>query len=230
MSKQLIVAIETEPNLSEAIRLLGPAFVLSTESARDFDLVFAKLLTCLKVRDELEVILVRDLAEASWEMHRYGRLRGLSLERSFKQILDFQVQRVKAQRARKQERIGTIAEHATMTPPDIAKATHLELEVLASDSDIKEILDRTPTELDHAHALEKRLSFHKDVEAVIASISRRRNEALHMLDLYRAGLGRRVDETMNEIIDAEVDEEPVQAPSVVPGSHPPVNPDKVKGE
>ena len=37
------------------------------------------------------------------------------------------------------------------------------------------------------------ISFHKDVEFIIASISKRRNEALRLLDLYRAGLGKQVE-------------------------------------
>ena len=61
---------------------------------------------------------------------------------------------------------------------------------------------------------------------MIASISKRRNEALHMLDLYRAGLGKRVDEAMSEIIDVEheVVDEPVEfeeAPRLVPSIEPP---------
>jgi hypothetical protein len=83
----------------------------------------------------------------------------------------------------------------------------------------------------HAHALEKHVSFHKDVELIVASISRRRNEALRLFDLYRAGLGKRVDEAMKEIIDAEpeVDAQPVQlleAPTAVPSGDPSINPKK----
>ena len=60
---------------------------------------------------------------------------------------------------------------------------------------------------------------------MIASISKRRNEALYMLDLYRAGLGKRVDAAISEIIDAEheVVEEPVkleEAPRLVPSMDP----------
>lgn len=200
MSRQIVT---NAPDVVEAIKLLGPALVLSTESERDFDQMFNKLLACLKVEDEFEVLLVRDLAEASWELHRYSRLRGRSFERRFRQSLDFQVQRVKAQRARKQELIGTVAAQATTKPADIAEVTALEIKVQNSVTEVDEILNRTPTELDHAHSLEKSIAFHKDVEMVIASISRRRNEALHMLDFYRFGLGKRVDQTMKEIIEVE---------------------------
>lgn len=213
-------------NHNAARALLPAPSILSTEFAVEFELLFDKLLACLKAQDALEAMLIRDLAETSWELHRYGRLRGLSFERSFKQSLDFQVQRMKAQQARKQKQIGTLAEHATQKPADIAEVAYLERKLMDSPTDMVEILKRTPTELDHARALEKHLSFHKDVELILASISRRRNEALRLLDLYRAGLGKRVDEAVKEIIDAEPevdDQQPVQllaSPSAVPSSDP----------
>jgi hypothetical protein len=213
------------PNVAELKELLGPMLVLSSESAERFEGVFDKLLACLNVQDIVEGLLIRDYAEADWEARRYSRLRTLSFERSFKQSLDFQVQRMKVQHARKQEQVSNLAEYAALKPADIAQVTRLEQKVHDSSTEVEEILKRTPKELDHAHALEKTISFHKDVEFVIASISKRRNEALHMLDLYRAGLGKRVDAAISEIIDAEheVVEEPIKledAPRLVPSMDP----------
>ena len=202
------------PEPADVIALLGPAQVLSTESASDFGRVLDKLLCCLNAQHILDVMLIRDFAETSWQIQRYSRLRGLSFERRFKESLDFQAQRLKAQHARKHERIGSLAEHATLQPADVAQATYLEEKVDASVTEVEEILKRTPSELDHAHTLEKSVAFHKDVEIVIASLSRRRNEALRTLDFYRAGLGKRVDDAMKKIIDVEhkLVEEPAKTP------------------
>lgn len=217
----------TTTRLAEMKALLPVPSILSTESAREFEEVCDKLLACMQVRDALEVILIRDFAEASWEIHRYTRLRTISFARSFRQSLDYQAQRVKAQRTRRQERVATLAEHATLKPDDIAQAMRLENDVVSVDTEVDAILARTPSELDHAHALEKNLSFHTGVESLIASISKRRNEALQLLEMYRAGLGKRVDEAMSEIIDADhnVVEEPVLlpgSPSVVPSLEAPI--------
>lgn len=221
------------PSPAEVKALVGSTLVLSTESAEQFEQVFDKLLDCLKGQDVVEGILIREYAEASWEIHRYSRLRTLSFERNIKQTLDYQVQRLKVQRTRRQERAANFAEHATRKPDDIARAVRLENNVLDVDTEVDEILKRTPSELDHAHALGKNLLFHKDVEALIASMSKRRNEVLQMLDMYRAGLGKRVDEVMSEILDGEheVVEEPVQllgSPSLVPGLEEPVGTDIAK--
>ena len=206
--------------------LLPPPSILSTESAMEFERVFDKLLICLKVQDAFEAMLIRNLAETTWELHRYGRLRGLSFERGFKQRLDYQVQHIKAQRIRQQKQVDNLAEYAALKPNDIAEVTRLEQKLHDSSDEVQEILKRTPTELDHAHTLEKTISFHKDVEFIIASITKRRNEALQMLDLYRAGLGKQVETAMNEIIEGEYEEvedqhQQVESPPLVPSTNPP---------
>jgi len=82
------------PEPADVIALLGPAQVLSTESASDFGRVLDKLLCCLNAQHILDVMLIRDFAETSWQIQRYSRLRGLSFERRFKESLDFQAQRL----------------------------------------------------------------------------------------------------------------------------------------
>ena len=214
------------PTLTELKELLGPVLVLSSESAEQFKLVLDKLLACFNAQDIVEVILIRGYAEADWDARRYSLLRTVSFERGFKQRLDFQVQRIKTQHARQQKQVDNLAEYAALKPNDIAEVTRLEQKLHDSSDEVQEILKRTPTELDHAHTLEKTISFHKDVEFIIASITKRRNEALQMLDLYRAGLGKQVETAMNEIIEGEYEEvedqhQQVESPPLVPSTNPP---------
>jgi phytoene dehydrogenase-like protein len=72
--------------------------------------------------------------------------------------------------------------------------------------EIAEILKRTPTELAYNKALERNIGFHKDLEFLITSITKRRNEALEVLDRYRQGLGKRAEQVVQEILDAEYKE------------------------
>lgn len=212
---------------AELLFLMGPPPVLSTESVERFEIVLDQLITTLKPQDMMEGILIWEFAVPSWEINRYTRHRTLALDRSFKQSLDFQVQRIKSQNARNQDSQNRLSEQLAQTPADIAHLTHLERKMGDSATEIVEILKRTPSELDHCHALEKTIAFHKDVEFLITSISKRRNEALQMLDLYRAGLGKRVDQAMNEVLDAEyklveqeAEREPqqVESPPLVPAA------------
>ena len=216
---------DAPPTPAELQAMLGPPLVLSTESEAHFNKVFDQLIAAVKPQDMVEAILIRDFAVASWEINRYTRQRTLSLERGFKQNLEFQAQRIKSHRARQQGLATNLAEHMSRGPADIAHLTRLEEKVEDLPDEVAEILSRTPSELDHSHALEKTVAFHKDVEFLIVSLTKRRNEALHMLELYRAGLGKHVDKEMAEIVEGEyrVVEESAQAmdsPPLIPSTNP----------
>jgi PIN domain nuclease of toxin-antitoxin system len=209
------------PSAAEMKALLGPPPILSTESAEQFEKVFDQLIDCLELQDMVDGILIREFAVSSWEINRYVRHRTVSFDRSFKQNRDLQVQRLKSQKARKEDLAANLARHLAQSPADISQMEHLETRVTSVDSEIDEILRRTPSELDHNAALEKGIMFHKELEFLITSLTKRRNEALEMLEFYRAGLGKHVANAMNEILDAEykvVQEQPQQvgSPSLVP--------------
>jgi hypothetical protein len=205
--------------------LLGRAIILNTESSGQFYGIQRRLFEAFEPQDIVEAILIRDFALASWEINRYTRHRTLSFDRSFRQSLEFQAQRLKSQNARRQELATHLAEDATQSPEDIAQLARTESKVTDLVSATDEIFKRTATDLDHCRALEKGITFHKDVEFLIASLSKRRNEALQTLELYRAGLGKRVERAVNEILDAEYEEvesehQDTDAPSLVPPSIP----------
>jgi len=151
----------------------------------------------------VELILIRDFAIASWELDRYTRDRAVAFDRKFKDTLEVQVQQLKTQRARREACSARLAEHLVERPPEVARLLELESKALEVDVEIDEILSRTPSELSYNLALEKSIAFHKDLEFLITCISKRRNEALEMLDRYRQGFGRRAKEAMDEILDAQ---------------------------
>jgi hypothetical protein len=205
--------------------LLGRVVILNTESSGQFYGIHRQLFESFEPQDIVDAILIREFALTSWEITRYDRFRTLSFDRSFKQSLEFQVQRLKSQNARKQELTTNLARHATQRPEDIAQVVRSEDKIVDLVSETDAILNRTPSELHHCHTLEKAIDFHTDVELLIASLTKRRNEALQILELRRAGLGKRVERAMNEILDAEykVVEEPttaVKSPPLVPSPTP----------
>jgi hypothetical protein len=189
--------------LAEMKALFAAPPVLSTESAEQFRKVFDQVAVGLNVQDMVELILVRDFAISSWELDRYTRHRTVAFDRKFKDTLEAQVQQLKTQRARREAYSARLAEHLAQHPPDVAHLLELESKVLEADIEIEEILNRTPSELSYNLVLERSIAFHKDLEFLITCITKRRNEALEMLDRYRQGLGRRATEVMGEILDAE---------------------------
>ena len=208
-------------DLTEMKALFAAPPVLSTESAEQFRKVFDQVAVSLNVQDMVELILVRDFAISSWELDRYTRHRTVAFDRKFQDMLEAQVQQLKTQRARREAYSARLAEHLAQRPPEVAHLVELESKVLEADIEIEEILNRTPSELSYNLALEKSIAFHRDLEFLITCITKRRNEALEMLERYRQGLGRRAKEIMDEILDAEcklIDHQIV--PLLVPSSDP----------
>ena len=121
-----------------------------------------------------------------------------------------------------------LAEYVGQRPGDVSRLVQLEDQVKEADAEINEILKRTPAELAYNQALERSITFHKDLEFLIASITKRRNEALEMLERYRQGLGKQVEQVIEDILDAEykvVESQEVEklsqvAPLLVPPARP----------
>jgi hypothetical protein len=191
---------------AEMRKLLGRAPVLSTEAAALFEAIFEELVECINPRNMLEFMAVWEYMVAFWEGDRYIRGRTLQIDRPFLKSLQLQAERAKAQKVRQEALSKSLAEVLAQRPTDISRAAGQEIAAGNVPEEFDEILKRTPTELGHAEALEKSIAVHKDFELLIVSATKRKNEALRLLDWYRAGLGKEVEDTMKEIIDAEYQE------------------------
>jgi hypothetical protein len=205
-------------NLADMKALLPPVPVLATESLEQFEKVFDQVLVALHVQDMVELILIRNFALPSWELDRYTRHRVVAFDRKFKGVLQDQVAHLQTQQARREALARKLAEHLGQRPPEVGHLVQLENQVIEAEEEIHAILKRTPTELAYNRALERSIAFHKDLEFLITSITKRRDQALEMLERYRQGLGKRAKEAMEEILDAEYQVVDPTAPALVPPS------------
>ena len=126
-------------------------------------------MACLAPADVLEWHLVSRLIDEAWFIKRYARHQTVAVERRYQQSLEFQAQRVKTQNARKETLANSLAERMTRRPPEVADLLHLEEKVLETPAEFDEILQRTPTELQHNRALEKSIIFQEQLDKLVAS-------------------------------------------------------------
>jgi hypothetical protein len=212
---------DREQALDSTKSLYGSRPVLSTEEPKQFDELFERMVSCLKPRDTVELILVRHFVYALWEIERLTRYGTVSIERWYRQSLQLQAQQEKLLNARKEALAQRDAEKNYTKPADIAGLVALEDRVYEVVSDTDEIMKRRATEFEHNRAFEKGILFQQQLDKLIASRIARRNDALRQLEQYRAGLGQLAQKTANEILDAEFEEiksqlEPRAAPSLAP--------------
>jgi hypothetical protein len=190
-------------SLGDMKALLPPMPVLANESQEQFEKFFDQVATTLDVQDPVELILIRDFVWASWEIARYTRHRVVAFDRKFKDILASQVEHLESKKARREALAQRLAEYVGQRTAEASQMVELEDKVMEAHDEIAEILRTTPSELAYNRALERSINLHKDLEFLIVSPTKRRDQALEMLDRYRNGLGRRVKKTMDDILEAE---------------------------
>ena len=193
-------------SLADFTDLFGPPPVLRTENLENFERLFDQVMACIKPQDVIESILVRNFVYASWQIDRYSRHQIACIERRHRQSLEFQAQRAKVQKMRKEGLAKDLAQRAMSSPADVAQLVHLENIVDATIDDGDDILERTPTELEHNRALEKSIIFIEQLDVLLTRATVRRNDALKLLEHYRKDLGQLLRKVTSEILDAEYEE------------------------
>jgi hypothetical protein len=187
-----------KPELMKLAEIFGPPPVLRTENPRHYDTLYAQFMSCFKPRDVFEMKQVRDMVDAGWLQIRYTHHQTVGVERWHRQTLQYQAGVYAG-------RVGQKSEALTQRP------------VVDTANTIDEVLSRRPTEFEHNRALEKSMPFQVDLEKLIASATFRFHKALELFEHYREGLGERLREKAEKIIDdAEyevVDEGLPQSPS-----------------
>jgi hypothetical protein len=195
-----------QTNLAEFIALFGPPPVLRTESRENFEELLDQVMACLKPQDVIEAMLTRDFVYASWLIARYSQHQTVSVERRFLQSLEFQAQRAKVQKARKEALLKDQVAKSADRPADIAGLVHLENIAESVVTDIDEILERTPTELEHNRALEKDILFIEQLDVLLSRARSWRNDSLKLLEHYRKGSEQLLSKVTAQVLDAEFEE------------------------
>jgi hypothetical protein len=206
------------PTLKSLI-LLGAPPVLRTEDPQHYEAMFAQFMDCFEPEDFFELVQVREMVNAGWHNKRYTRHKTLTVERCYKQSLEFLAQRARSQNAKRQALIKDQTEAAAKIPQDIAAAVRLEQKSLDVVQDVDEILGRAPSELDHTRALEKSLGTEDQYEKLITAENAKFHKAYELFAHYRQALAPELKKRAQQIVeDAEysvVDEEApqIEAPS-----------------
>ncbi len=209
-------------DLAELEALVGPPPVLRTEDVELYDKIRAHFMACFRPEDAIQWWLVDRLVDNAWLIKRYSRHQTVAVERWYQQNLQFQAQRSKLQNAIKEKRTSFLADRMSQTPPDVAHLRHLEDTIMESLSDVDEIFERAPTELEHNRALEKGITFHEQLDKLTASATKRFDDTLLVLEHYNELVGWRLRQAAQKLFEpscGQPDENPfpqTEASSIVP--------------
>ena len=97
--------------------------------------------------------------------------------------------------------------------------------------DMEEMFKRKATEQDHNIAFERTMVFQEQLDKLIASATRRRDDAFEQLELYRIGLGAKAQEIAGQLLKAKAQEitpTMIEGPSLAPSNEGAITGDTIK--
>jgi hypothetical protein len=185
--------IETKPETASLAEILGPPPLLTGESAEHYKTLLNRVADSFGAADDdiILTILSKRFADSFWEEARYRRQRAVSIDRAVRRSLAFQAERKKKQKERRAAAIGKIAEKLGQPRNEFVAMIEREVIIESTIEDIDEILDRTPSELEHNRALEATILLQGQFDVLINSAERRQDGALELVDRYQALKQRR---------------------------------------
>ena len=233
MVKQMSKNDSVAKTLADIKKLLGAPPVLTSESLRTYDRLLTQVVEAMQPRDIIEMMFVKDVVNASWEISRYETHQTLVIERQHQRRQEQENKRRQHERKRKKELVAYKEEQREQAERTAESANQdeqqdqtkapttlfermLELEEVidATVSDVDEIIEAVPDEVDHAIALEAGIDYFVELDRLRSVAIARRNEALRQLDFYHHGLGERLRRITDQIIDAEISQPELPAPSI----------------
>ena len=183
----------------ECVALLGPIPILSSEDQKRADKLYEAFVAALMAQDLLELMCMRDIAYETILIERYRINQTCAVERAALNTQQNREQLKKLRKERRDRQLQKVAERLGQTPADVAELIALERDVEEVPDDLDSLFKHKALEVDLNAALERSLQKQQWWDALINSATKRRNNALQMLDFYRAGMGKDLIAMVNKL-------------------------------
>ena len=183
-----------DTRLAQLRVLFGPPPVLSSENAKAYDEMLHRFIECFEPQDFFETVLMKDIADGTWESVRYSRHKVLLLDRRYRERREAEAKRRKEAAQAKAELARRVA--ASKAEPATEPVEALDHLVAECDA----ILVEPATELDHNRLLEVTVVYMEKLDKAQLIALAKRNKALDQLEWYREGLGRRMRTVSDDFI------------------------------
>jgi hypothetical protein len=213
---------------TEIREMMGAPPVLATEDTEAYEQMFAQFATAVHPKDLIEWFLVRDLTDARWEIQRYRVLKALVIQEAQKEKVKrlagvceasftSQVWGLRATARSVLAPVQTETGDKSKNETEKFKAEReeklaAEIDKLTNETAKKlELLHKPATNAEYAGALEDWIMPYQQADRLQSAAEKRFESILEQLDQHRVGLGLRLRQVSDEIIDGEFEEAPAVA-------------------
>jgi hypothetical protein len=208
-------------HMPAAIRdLLGKPPLLANEDPNQYDAVLAALAREVKPNGVTECLLVKDIADLTWEILRYRRIKAAIVNGQFKSALASHLKPA-VERDLKAARQGSSYAAKCRAERETPALARDESNKLASDyladTEIREQMDANlnirglDTDTMIAEAFVASIDHMEALDRMLGSAEARCNNALREIERRRYALGRALRQSSDQIIEAD-------APSLAPSA------------
>jgi len=204
--------------------LLGPPPLLNGENAELYNQLLTRVVEAFGAEDDVVLqLLTKRFVDGYWESSRYSRHRAVLIDRRVRQSAEFQAERRKGQKAKRDAALEKIATKLGQPQNEFVRMIEREGLIQSTVEDIDQILERTPSEIEHNRAIEATIAIQSQFEALIDSATRRQDSALIFAERYAASKQQR--KPAKDIVEAEYAEleappQPALAPALASSDGP----------
>ena len=184
-----------EARLSDLKKVFGkPPVLPGSEDIAAYEEMLRRFIERFQPQDFFEMVLMKDLTDATWEAARMGRHKVVLLDRRYRDERKVTTKRRKEWLAKKTDLAKRVAASKAdpLTEPEDA------LDHLVEECDA--ILIEPASELDHNRVLEATLAQVEKLTKLEMIALGKRDMALRQLEWYREGLGRRLRLVSDDLI------------------------------
>jgi len=203
----------------EIVEIFGAPPLLSTEDARAYDDMLAKLAHAVHPGDIIACLLIKDIADKRTEIARYRRQKAALVEKATQQQRETRMEWLRTQLAA--ERYSVSHQRDDEPQRQNAKkdgggesgaAPESRLERMIEErlrrskpayEDKFALLQEAPTELDFAGSLATWISAMEQLDALERAADRQFQNALEALDGHLEGLGSRLKANLGKVVEGE---------------------------
>jgi hypothetical protein len=207
--------------------LFGPAPILRGEDSEAYGVLFARISMDVKATDIIEEIWIKDVADLTWEILRYRRikenwlatLKSDALEKELEHILDKKEEEIAWSRLSESECAELDTEVHDNPPVSLPSEKKLVKKWASGDLNAKKRInkllswDNETLDTVEARAFVDELANIEGLQRLIATLEARRDAALREIDRHRAVFAQLLRTKLQDI-EMEGEFEPVETKAI----------------
>ena len=195
---------------AEILEMLGPAPLLATENPVTYQKMLERVAADLQPTDIIGWILVRRFVDQFFELTRYRRLLSAFMQLACDDSVRDKIAEIVKQRKSENFALGKLLVRTPtwepLSPRQQEELAEMEAREAKQKAELEEDIQQAKaamSERDFVQTFSKRINEHEQMYQLVCAAEDRLSATRDEIDRHRNGLGRKLQESCNQIIEGE---------------------------